>query len=177
MILYAVIIAAALARVVPHAPNVSLITALAIFAGAYLPARKALGVTLLARLFSDIVIGFFSWPLMVAVYASHLAGILLGRWIASSKTATWRWLKIGSSGFVSATVFFLVTNFAFLYSEYPHTWTGVVESYVNGLPFLRGTLVGDVGGAVALFGAYAALRYGASFIARLKYRHQQAISA
>lgn len=166
MIVYAFILVAALTRVAPHAPNVALISAVAIFAGAYLPTKKAVGITLLARLFSDFALGFFSWPLMVAVYGAHLCAVLLGKWVATSTKVAARVAKIGLSGFVSAAVFFLVTNFAFLYSEYPHTWGGIVQSYVNGLPFLRGTLMGDVAGTVALFAGYAAVQFARRRLAR-----------
>lgn len=158
--IYGIILLAALTRLVPHMPNVGLVTAVAIFAGAYMSTRKALGVTFLVRLFSDIAIGFFAWKLMVAVYIAHLAGVGIGRWVGRSTSVVSKWLKVGASGFISAGVFFLLTNFALLYAEYPHTWAGVVEAYTNGLPFLRGTLIGDVSATVVLFLAYAFVQVG-----------------
>jgi hypothetical protein len=49
-------------------------------------------------------------------------------------------------GFVPATVFYLVTNFAVWASKslYAPTAAGLVESYVKGLPFYRTMLAGDV---------------------------------
>lgn len=152
--IYLVIILAALTRVVPHMPNVAVVTAIAIFAGSMLPMRKALGVTFLVRLFSDIVIGFFTWKLMVAVYAAHLLGVLFGKWIGSGKVGLVRFGKVVTSSLATSVLFFAVTNFALLYAEYPHTWAGVTQAYVNGLPFLRGTLLGDVGFSVTLFLVY-----------------------
>src|ERR1035437_6281303 len=84
MIVYFVILAAIVARFIPHMPNLAPITALAIFSGAYLPKKQAVGITLSVRFISDVFLGFFSWPLMVAVYASHLAGVLFGVWIKNS---------------------------------------------------------------------------------------------
>ncbi len=152
--IYFIIILAVVSRFVPHLSNAAPITALAIFAAVHMTKKEALGVTLVARFVSDIFLGFFAWPLMVAVYASHAAGIGLGSWIKNSKSASRRWMKIGASGVASSLLFFLVTNFAFLYSTYPHTWAGIVAAYTNGLPFLRGTLAGDVGYTVAFFGLY-----------------------
>lgn len=181
--IYLVIIFAIIARFVPHMPNFAPITALAIFSAAHLGWKKSVGLTLAARFVSDLFLGFFSWPLMLAVYASHLFGVALGLWIKKSLTSPLvplhylerdnthissqemgrvgeglrKWGKILASGVISAAVFFLVTNFAFLYSSYPHTWAGIVQSYINGLPFLRGTLLGDVGYTLALFAAYEAV--------------------
>jgi hypothetical protein len=188
MIIYTIIILAIIARFIPHMPNFAPITALAIFSAANMDWKKAVGITLVARFISDIFLGFFSWPLMVAVYACHLAGILFGLWIKKSNdvipnevrnplnsidkgshptpgaalvgrddTAK-RWLKIISSSLGASIIFFLVTNFAFLYSGYSHNLSGIMLSYYYGLPFFRGTLLGDLGYSFALFGAYAAVQ-------------------
>lgn len=156
--IYLVIILAALTRVVPHMPNVAVVTAVAIFAGSLLPMRKALGVTFLVRLFSDIVIGFFAWKLMVVVYVAHLLGVLFGKWIGSGKVSVARFGKVVASSLSTSVLFFVLTNFALLYAEYPHTWAGITQAYVNGLPFLRGTLLGDVGFSVSMFLVYDAAR-------------------
>lgn len=162
MVIYLIILFAVLSRFVPHLSNFAPITASAIFAGANLPKKKAIAIPLAARFVSDIFLGFFSWPVMAAVYLSHLFGVVLGLWVKNSKNSKAKWIKITSSGFVSAAVFFLATNFAFLYSEYPHSLSGIMLAYTNGLPFLRGTLLGDVGYTVVLFGAYGAVKYLAS---------------
>lgn len=87
MFIYFVIIAAVLARFIPHMPNFAPITALANFSAATLGWKKSVGLTLAARLVSDSYLGFFSWPLMLAVYASHLFGVLLGGWIGKSTSS------------------------------------------------------------------------------------------
>jgi len=156
MILYLIIILAIVTRFIPHMPNFAPITALAIFAGAYLPKKQAIAIPLIARFVSDIFLGFFSWPLIIAVYASHLLGVVFGLWIRKSEN--YRWIKIVGSSLLASVVFFLVTNFAYLYAYYPHSWAGIIAAYTNGLPFFRGTLLGDLGYSVALFGAYALAR-------------------
>jgi hypothetical protein len=197
MLIYFIILLAIISRFVPHMPNFAPITALAIFAAAYLPWKKAAGITFAARLISDIFLGFVSWPMMLAIYASHGVGILLGLWIKhnssvipesrgfasdirnpelnnsaialdakpgsrilfggthnSGMTKT-SWFRIFTSSLVASAIFFLVTNFAFLYSNYPHNLNGIIQAYINGLPFLRGTLMGDMFYSIALFGGYA----------------------
>jgi len=155
---YLVIFLAIISRFIPHLPNLGVITALAIFSAAYLPKKQALVIPLAARFISDLIIGFFSWPLMIAVYASHLSGFVFGRWIKKENNLN-RWLKIVFSGFGSAMIFFFVTNFAFLYPEYSHNWSGIIQSYINALPFLRGTLLGDIGYTVGIFSAYELAKY------------------
>jgi hypothetical protein len=182
MIIYIIVLLAVISRFIPHLPNFAPITALAIFAAANMEWKKAFGITFAARFISDIFIGFVSWPMMVAIYASHLVGILFGVWIKRSGGVIpesrvqprgirnpvftildpgseagmthRRWFKIVASSLGASLVFFLVTNFAFLYAEYPHTWSGILLSYTNGLPFIKGTLFGDLSYTVALFGAY-----------------------
>ncbi len=192
MMLYAIIILAVVSRFIPHMPNVGLITALAMFSAVNLSWKKSLGITLIARFVSDIFLGFFAWPLMLAVYASHLVGILFGLWIkkhttpsASASTpplqegniavfsppakeeysaiagggGTNYWIRVIFSALGSSVIFFLVTNFAFLYPEYPHNFAGIALAYTNGLPFLRGTIIGDLGYSLALFGSFALVKY------------------
>jgi hypothetical protein len=153
MIYFLIISIAAVSRFVPHIPNFAPITALAIFSAVYLPKKQAIVVPLAARFISDLFIGFFAWPLMLAVYASHLLGVLFGLWIKREKSS--RWLKILASSLGASLLFFGITNFAFLYAQYPHNWSGIVQAYAAGLPFLRGTLLGDMAYTTALFGAYA----------------------
>ncbi len=159
--IYFIILAAIATRFIPHMPNLAPVTALAIFAAVYLPKKQAIAVPLVVRFVSDIFLGFFSWPLMVAVYASHLAGVGIGLWVRKAKAGTLnRWLKIGSAGIFSAGIFFLVTNFVMFYPHnYPQDWSGLMLSYTNALPFLRGTLMGDVGYTVALFASYEFAKY------------------
>jgi hypothetical protein len=158
MLIYLVIVLAIASRFIPHLPNVGVITALAVFSATFLSKKQALAIPLAVRFISDAILGFFSWPLMIAVYLSHLSGVVFGLWIKKSKQGT-RWLKIISSGLGTSLIFFLVTNFAWFYPEYPHNFAGLIQSYVNGLPFLRGTMIGDVGYVVGLFSVYELVYY------------------
>jgi hypothetical protein len=152
MLIYLIIILAVIARFIPHMPNAAPITALAIFSAANLGWKKSVALTLAVRFISDLFLGFFAWPLMVAVYASHLAGILFGLWI--KKNGNLRWAKIISSSLFSSALFFMVTNFAFFYGSYGHNLSGIMAAYANGLPFFRGTMLGDLGYTVSLFAGY-----------------------
>ncbi len=181
MILYLIIITAVVSRFVPHPVNFAPITAIAIFGAYHLGWKQAVGLTLVIRLVSDLFLGLVAWPMMVAIYASHLVGVLLGVWIRNSKNVIpetrlggvsgiqkqtmdpgsqagmtlGKWVRIIIASLGASVIFFLVTNFAFLYSNYSHNLSGIIESYINGLPFLRGTLMGDLVYSVVLFGGLA----------------------
>jgi len=143
-------------RLIPHSWNFAPITAIAIFAAIYLPIRQAVVLPLVIRFISDVIIGFFSWQLMIAVYLSHLFGVALGLWVRRNKSFG----RVLTAPILSAVVFFLVTNFAWLYASYTNDLPGILLAYTNGLPFLRGTLMGDVFYTLALVGGYEfALRY------------------
>jgi len=139
--------------------NFAPVTALAIFAAIYLPKKQATALPLVVRFFSDAIIGLFSWPLMIAVYLAHLFGVLMGLWVRRNKSVG----RVIAAPIISAGVFFLITNFAWLYPTYPNDLSGIMLAYTNGLPFLRGTMFGDVIYTVALVGAYESVRYYLKF--------------
>lgn len=68
-------------------------------------------------------------------------------------------LRIGSAALLGSLQFFLLTNLLAwwqLPQYYERSLAGLVESYVQALPFYRGTLISDVGYTVLLFSAQAA---------------------
>lgn len=141
MYFYAFIIAmGTLSRLIPHQWNFAPVTAIAIFSAVYLSKKEAIILPLVIRFISDLILGFFSWPIMVGVYIAHIFGVLMGLWFKQKKSA----FRLIAAPVFSALFFFLLTNFAFLYAQYPHNFDGVLLAYSYGLPFLRGTLVGDL---------------------------------
>jgi hypothetical protein len=152
---------AALARLLPHPPNVTPIAAMALFGGAYLANRKlAFALPLLAMLLSDLVLGLtiygkvllFSQP---AVYLCLLATVAIGGLIRSSKS----WWTVAVASLGSSVMFFLATNFAVWAFEslYPRNWSGLIACYTAALPFFRNSMAGDLCFAVILFGGFALL--------------------
>ena len=164
----------ALTRLLPHIPNFAPITAMALFGGVYLSRRYALLVPIAAMLISDYLLlyinpysahpfnfsqiygpfaGFTStsW----AVYASFLVSGGAGLWLREHKNVTHVFL---TSLFCSIQ-FFLVTNAAvWMMGAYDRSILGLWESYVAGLPFLRGTMLGDMFYTGLLFGSYECVR-------------------
>jgi hypothetical protein len=69
------------ARVAPHAPNVTPIAASAVFAGMAFRSRAlALAVPIAALLLSDLVVGSYDWRIMGVVYAALALPALAARW-------------------------------------------------------------------------------------------------
>jgi len=158
---YFFIIAGAILRLVPHLPNFAPIAAMALFGGTYLNKKYALLIPLAALFLSDILLGFYNPWIMVSVYGSFALIGLLGKWLKNKKT----WPNILGVSIFSSILFFLITNFAVWavpYSYYPHTWQGLFQSYIMGLPFFRNTLLGDLFYVGAMFGLMEAVIFTTS---------------
>jgi hypothetical protein len=134
-------------------PNVAPITAVAMFSGAFLPRRLTFVVPLTAMLVSDMLIGFYTLPVMIAVYACFAISNLFGLRLRTRRSI----MRLAGWTLAGSTIFFLVTNAAVWAFEgmYPHTVPGLGQAYVAGLPFFRNTVLGDLGYSAVLFGTYA----------------------
>lgn len=126
----------------PLPPNVAPISAMAIVSGAFLPRRYAFVLPLSAMLLSDVVIGFYSLPVMMAVYASFAFSNAIGWWLKPRINVR----RVVGASLAGSIVFFLVTNAAVwaFQAMYPHTLSGLIQAYLAGLPFFRNTVAGDL---------------------------------
>ena len=153
-VIASMIFMAAASRLVPHPPNLTAISAMALFGGAYLSDwRLAFAVPLAALLLSDALLGFYGH--MEIVYGSFAAITAMGLLLRHRRTAP----RIAGATLASSVFFFLVTNLAvWAHSHvYPHTATGLLACYAVALPFFRNMLAGDILYTAALFGGFAAL--------------------
>ncbi len=139
-------------RLVPHPWNFTPLTAIALFAGVYLPRRYAYLVPLTAMVVSDLIIGLHD--LVLFTWGSFILIGVIGIWVGRHKSV---W-SIGTGALGGSLMFFLVTNWAVMQfgTMYPHSWAGLVSSYVAGLPFFRNMLLGDVVYTAVVFGLYEA---------------------
>ncbi|MFM7083780.1 MAG: DUF6580 family putative transport protein [Hyphomicrobium sp.] len=155
--LITIILAAAATRFLPHPPNLTSITALALFGGAYFSDKRFAFVVPLAALFlSDLFLGFY--PHMELVYASFALVVCIGIWLQTRRTA----LGIVTATFASSCLFFLITNFGvwFFQSLYPKTLEGLMSCYIAALPFFQNALQGDLLFTAVLFGTFTLLEKG-----------------
>ncbi len=160
------VVAAALARLLPHPPNFSPVEAMALFGGAWF-ARRALAVLvpLAALLLSDLVLAALHGPLYAGylgstsfwlVYGCIALTALAGTALRGRATGP----RVLGFGLAASLLFFLVTNFgAWLGSPiYPQSAAGLAAAYVAGLPFLHWTVFGTMLYSGLLFGGFALLR-------------------
>jgi len=125
-------------------PNIELVTTACILTGLYLKPKQSLIVPLTIMAISDAVLGFcvisiFTWSAFVIT--AFLPKI---------------WSKLFSSPLFSGTmagimgnlIFYLWTNFGVWLTDrwgmYPNDLSGLLLSYINGLPFLKLNLLSTI---------------------------------
>lgn len=142
---------AVVTRFMPHLWNFTALTAVALFAGNYLGPRYAIGVVFSTMIISDLFIGFYDWKLMLIVYGSFalvgfIPSLIKGKGIS----------RVFGMSLIGSTLFFLVTNWAvwFFGTMYPSDISGLISSYVAGLPFFRNAILGDLWYSGVFFGVY-----------------------
>ncbi len=129
-----IMVLAAFSRLIPHPPNFTPLTAIALFGGIYLSDKTlAYLMPIIIMLFSDIFLGFSSISLFV--YFSFIIISYIG--IKSKKPAI-------QNIILSSIVFFIVSNFGVWILGYPKTLEGFVRCYTLAIPFFRNSLLGDL---------------------------------
>lgn len=138
--------------------NLSALGALGLFAAARLGFWPAVGFSAAALGVKELGVwlqhGFPPHPPTWLCYAVYIA---LG-WALLRRTESP--VRIGATAVGASVLFFLVTNFgAWVEQAYPYgySFAGLLDCYGAGLPFYRGTFIGDVAFTAALFGAHAVL--------------------
>ncbi|MEI7895774.1 MAG: DUF6580 family putative transport protein [bacterium] len=168
IVVFSVILVAALLRLLPHWPNFTPIAAMALFAGTYFDRKQfAFAIPIAAMFISDLVIGLHAN--MPAVYMSFAITVLIG--IAIRKK-----VNVGSvvlASFSSAVIFFLITNFSSWIASpfYPQTSAGLAECYIAGLMFFRDTTNGLSFFMNDLLGTtfFSAVFYGAFYLVQMRF--------
>ncbi|MDP9340398.1 MAG: hypothetical protein M3P45_16175 [Acidobacteriota bacterium] len=149
LLIVAMILFAAVIRIVPHPWNLAPVGALALFSGAAIRSRAvACLFPLLALLAGDFFVGFH--VLMPVVYGSFVISIGIGMLLRNKRTI----LRLGGAVLLGALQFFVITNFgvwAFL-NSYPKTLAGLgpvtLPDYLfsgirwQGMRFFRGCFLG-----------------------------------
>lgn len=140
-------------RVAPHPLNFAPVGAIALFAGATFENRRsAFLVPLVTMFIGDLFIGLHS--LMPVIYATYALIVILGMALRSPRRSA---IAIGGAAVASATIFFIITNFAvwLTLETYPLTLDGLVACYVAAIPFFDRTLASDLLFSAIFFGAFA----------------------
>lgn len=157
----AIIIVAAILRLVINIPNVTPIAALALIGGTYINRRYlAFALPLIILLATDLIIGFYETQVMLAVYLSF--ALVVGIGIILRNRVNVRNVVFASLG--SSILFFIITNFAVWIGgmvAYPLNFTGLTTCYVAAIPFFKFELAGTL--------AFNALFFGVFYLAQLRF--------
>lgn len=166
-----ILISAIVMRLIPHLPNFAPITAAALFSAAFLPKKYIFIVPLLAVAISDYLLLYinpFGSPMLnfsqlqpigalvnsttAWVWGSFMISGLLGLLLRKKHGA----IRVGSVTLLASLQFFVITNFGvWAAGAYARDFSGLITSYVAGLPFLSWTLLGDLFYTFSFFALYA----------------------
>src|SRR5712671_4034410 len=106
VLIFAVIVLAAVVRLAPHPWNFTPVGAIALFSGAMVRDRRlAFLFPLLVMFATDLIIGFNRLSLLV--YASFLLSVFIGRLLNQKRNLP----RIAGATLLGSLQFFLITNF------------------------------------------------------------------
>ena len=129
-----IIIVAILSRLIPHPPNFTPVTAVALFSIINFKNKYiGLSIPIVCLLISDLIIGISLINLFVYLSFIVISGVgyIFG--------------KINlKSILLSSLIFFVFTNFGVWLIGYPNTLEGFITCYTAALPFFGWTIVGDL---------------------------------
>jgi hypothetical protein len=163
---------AIISRLIPHWPNLTAVTAVA-FTGGLLFGKRliALVIPFLAIFLSDLVLnntvyynGSFTFYTegLGYIYAAYLLVALLGVLNFGKNKA----LHVTIGGLSGAILFFLITNFGswMVQPMYTPDLTGLMSSYIAGVPFLVNQILGTMVYGMVIFGIYRLVETNTSFV-------------
>jgi hypothetical protein len=164
-VLTALILFCAFSRIIPHMPNFSPLGAIGVFGAAHFTKRwQAFFIPIVATWLSDLFINNviyaqyypkFTWFYegFYWQYGSYLLITLAGIFILKKINPQ----RIIAGALTSTTIFFLISNFGCWIGSatYPQNFGGLMACYAAGIPFLQGTLLGDLFYSGVLFGTFA----------------------
>lgn len=181
-VLVLIILLVAFSRLLPLPLNFSPLAAISLFGAAHFTNRwKAFLVPIIVTWLSDLFIintvyayyysefiwfysGFY-WQ-----HGSYAAIVLFGIFLYAKNISVF---KVTSGALGSGIIFFLISNFGVWVSTttYSPDLSGLIACYVAGIPFYKGTLLGDLCYSMLLFGGYYLMqrRFAILEPQRLKY--------
>jgi hypothetical protein len=150
-VLIAMMLVATAMRLIPHPPNFTPLTAMALFGGAcFADKRLAFLVPLMALFLSDLLLKFTPMPV---VYVSFALIVCLGFRLRRQRNAS----RVIGASIVGAVIFFILTNLGVWAFDalYPKTMGGLVDCFVLAIPFFGNTLLSSLFYSALLFGGLA----------------------
>lgn len=153
-----------LSRAIPHLPNFSPLSAISLFGAAFYYKRyQAIVIPILFIWLSDLWVNNviyssyfdkFTWfyPGFYWQYLSYIFIALIGFFLLKVINLK----AILFSSLSSSILFFLISNFGVWFSTemYPKTTNGLLMCYIAGIPYLQGTLLGDLVYSLIFIGGF-----------------------
>lgn len=167
-ILTALIVICAFSRIILPIPNFSPLGAIGLFGAAYFTKKwQAFSIPIIATWLSDLLLNnliygeYFSefvwfYPGFYWQYGSYMLITLVGVIIFRKINLQ----RIIGGAFASTIIFYLISNFGVWASGlmYPLTANGLITCYIAGIPYINGTLLGDLFYSGIMFGGFALLQ-------------------
>ena len=163
-VLSAMILLAAMSRLIPHPANFAPIGGMALFGAAYYSKRYwAFIIPIVALWISNLLLNNvvygqyfdgFVWfkGSSLFIYGAFALIVLFG--MVTLKKVRIPRLIVSALG--ASFIFFLVSNFGVWFSGtmYPKDVGGLIACYVAGIPFFQNTMAGDLVYTAVMFGAF-----------------------
>lgn len=167
-VIAALIFVVALSRLIPVMHNFSPLGALGLFGAAFFK-RKSLAfiIPIAAIWISDVLVNNILYASYYPSFTWFYDGFYwqYGSYLVIVLMALFLFKKVNTSrvviGALAATaLFFLISNFGAWVSSplYPKTLSGLMTSYAAGIPFIKGTLFGNLVYSGILFGSFVLLQ-------------------
>lgn len=159
------ILAAIFTRFIPHPPNFTAVSAVALFGAAYFDKKIFAFVVPIAAMFlSDAIIGFH--PGMFAVYFSFFIIAAIGFTLRERRSFG----RVVVASLSASVSFFIITNFAQWVTDpfYAKTTAGLIQCYVMAIPFFHYTVIGDLFFVGVMFGAFELVKAKVPALSRVK---------
>lgn len=121
-------------RLIPHLPNFTPVTTLALFSGLMLKRKwLSMSIPLVAMILSDLVLGFSA--ISMWVYLGFASITMIGWFLDKMNT---------KSILLSSLIFFIISNIGAWVLGYPHTIEGLIMCYTLAIPFFGYSIIGDL---------------------------------
>ncbi|MBK7854770.1 MAG: hypothetical protein IPJ79_07550 [Bacteroidetes bacterium] len=159
-VIASLIVLAAFSRIITHMPNFSPLAAIGIFGAAYFQKMAGIYYSYNRYRLSDLFINNVIYAQHYKTFTWFYSGFywqygsyLLITFVSFSILKKVNIQRVLFASLISTILFFAVTNFA-CYGSYPQNLNGLVSCYAAGIPFIKGTLLGDLFYCAVLFGTF-----------------------
>jgi hypothetical protein len=156
----------ALGRLIPHPPNFTPVGGSCLFAGSRLGGWLAYLIPLVVMIATDPFVGAAGGAHSGYTLGSPLiyASFMINVWIGQRLVRKPSMMRVGMAAFVCSLQFFIISNFGVWLAAsrsavpyYAPSMAGLVQCYVEAIPYWGRTLAGDLFYSAAIFGMYALL--------------------